>query len=455
MWYEQFPDFLRDKDQRFHIPELDNLVRLAISNLHIPSHRRHKHASDCFYVRRDTMRRYFGKEFTCLLADTDLIKIMGDYSRPDAATYPYQVTQTFRHLLVEFAKDKRSDFALNNFINHAPLKKPMARAIASRDSRVGNSMRATRCQIPAFVEVTLDWPNTTQEKYEEWLNDAEQDPVTRINRYGSESKPSTLVAETLQFASQLIRDREDNERVGIVQNYIESGSGRLYADGWSLQHCPTDLRRAILTNHTEWDFEACHPTILAGKATGYGMEAATLRFYIANRAAVRGNISNDTGVALKDVKTAFNAVMYGAKVTPYERGSLLMTLGQSGYDALTNHDFFRAIVSEMEDIKAELFAEFSQKRGIKNPLGKLKPYNEIKNKNSAVSHIVQGFEAYMLDTVICALTEEGEDASEVKLLQHDGWTTKESALPRLAGALDKIEAATGIAISVDHEKLTP
>jgi len=131
-------------------------VRLAVSNLHIPSHRRHKHASDCFYVPRDTMRRYFGKEFTCLLADTDLIKIMGDYSRPDAATYPYQVTQTFRDLLVEFAKDKRSDFALNNFINHAPLKKPMARAIASRDSRVGNSMRATRCQIPAFVEVTLD-----------------------------------------------------------------------------------------------------------------------------------------------------------------------------------------------------------------------------------------------------------------------------------------------------------
>ena len=71
-------------------------------------------------------------------------------------------------------------------------------------------------------------------------------------------------------------------------------------------------------------------------------------------------------------------------------------------------------------------------------------------RNQQVAHILQGYEALMLDTVVLALADEEGISRQVRLLQHDGWTTDARTLPALTDALEKIESQTGVDISVDH-----
>ena len=56
----------------------------------------------------------------------------------------------------------------------------------------------------------------------------------------------------------------------------------------------------------------------------------------------------------------------------------------------------------------------------------------------------------MLDTVVLALADDEGINRQIKLLQHDGWTTDVRTLPALADALEKIQSQTGISMSVDH-----
>ena len=112
-------------------------------------------------------------------------------------------------------------------------------------------------------------------------------------------------------------------------------------------------------------------------------------------------------------------------------------------------------MDEVEVIKKQMVDDFKRKDGVGNPLGKIKPSEHFKNNNSIASHIIQGYEALMLDIVVRVLADNDGVSRRVNLLQHDGWTTRENSLDELAAALELIEERTGIEMSVDHDTLLP
>ena len=273
--------------------------------------------------------------------------------------------------------------------------------------------------------------------------------MSRLSAYKSPQQPYGLVAETLLLKSNLVVNGL-NGQPGLITKYTESAAGRLYADGWSLQTAPKPLRQAVFTNHTEWDFEACHPAIMAGKAKKYGISCDALKFYIANRAPIRIKIAKETGLSTSEVKTAFTSVLYGARTTTFPDNALFRQLGAEGLAKISENSFFKGLQAEVNATTKALLKAHSGSQGVTNPLGKLLRNHSSVTRNQQVAHIIQGYEAFMLDTVVLALADEEGISHQVRLLLHDGWTTDAETLPALTGALEKIESQTGIDVSVDH-----
>ena len=444
-----FKAFVLSKHPELDEPRLECLLDLAIRNVHIPSIRQHSQHPDCFFSPHQAMRRRYGGDYQQYLKRTGFIQVHGDYSKSDGTTYPYRVTEEFKELLISFAADSLETSAESTPCRPPTVRQPKLRGIASRDSRDGDHKRKTKCQIQAFIPLQLDWPTALNARYAKWINDAQSGDVSRLSAYKSPQQPFGLVAETLLLKSNLVVNGLNGQQ-GLITNYTESAAGRLYADGWSLQTAPKPLRQAVFTNHTEWDFEACHPAIMAGKAKQYGISCDTLDFFTANRAAVRRKIAQETGLTTSEVKTAFTSVLYGANTTTFPDSALFRRLGAEGLANISENWFFKGLQGEVKAISDELLKAYTGSQGVTNKLGKLLPNIAAVTRNQKVAHILQGYEAFMLDTVVLALADEEGISQQVKLLQHDGWTTDADTLPALTVALEKIESQTGIDVSVDH-----
>lgn len=189
---------------------------------------------------------------------------------------------------------------------------------------------------------------------------------------------------------------------------------------------------------------------MAGKAKQYGISCDALHFYVSNRAAIRIRIANETGLSTSEVKTAFTSVLYGANTTTFPDNALFRQLGAEGLTKISENWFFKGLQGEVKAISNGLLKAHTGSQGVTNPLGKLLRNSSAVTRNQKVAHIIQGYEALMLDTVVLALADEEGISRQIRLLQHDGWTTDVSTLPALTDALEKIESQTGIAMSVDH-----
>ena len=442
-----FKAFVLSKHPELEEPRLESLLDLAIRNVHIPSIRQHSQHPDCFFSPHQVMRRRFGGDYQQYLKRTGLIRVHGDYSKSDGTTYPYRVTEGFKELLITFAAHSLEANA--ETFRPPTVRQPKLRGIASRDSRDGNYKRKTKCQIQAFIPLQLDWPTALNARYAKWVKDAQTGDMSRLSAYKSPQQPYGLVAETLLLKSNMVTNGLTGQQ-GLITTYTESAAGRLYAVGWSLQNAPKPLRQAVFTNHTEWDFEACHAAIMAGKAKQHGISCDALKFYIANRAAIRRKIAKETGLATSEVKTAFTSVLYGANMTAFPDNALFRQLGAEGLAKISENWFFKGFEGEVKAISNGLLKTYSEAQGVTNPLGKLLQNHSSVTRNQQVAHILQGYEALMLDTVVLALADEEGISRQVRLLQHDGWTTDARTLPALTDALEKIESQTGVDISVDH-----
>ena len=242
--------------------KLERLVNLALNRVHVPSVHKHRWYPDCFYQRRQEMRSWFGLDYHRYLKETGMIDVVGDYSRSEGMTYPYRVTNDFRAALINFAQNDLSEVDLAQWGELAPVVRVPKAAIASRDARMGDYKRATKCQIPAFVDLSHIEYTDFAATYPRWLEQS----VQHGKNNDSASSPvdaTALVAAALMLKNRLVINRQTGQ-LGVIERYTEANAGRLFAGSGSLQTIPSHFRRVLFTGHTEWDFEACHPAILLG-----------------------------------------------------------------------------------------------------------------------------------------------------------------------------------------------
>jgi len=268
------------------------------------------------------------------------------------------------------------------------------------------------------------------------------------------------VIGTLRLLLMRVVRNPQTQELGVQESYVESRTGRLYGVGLTLQNVPKELRKALFTTYTEWDFEACHAAIVAGYARKVGMPLQTLEFFAHSKAAIRRKMAEQLGLKISDVKTALTTLIYGASISGEASTALVDLLGQEKLSVLKTDPIFREMADELQSIRPVMICNHSERssRGsvIRNALGKDVREADLRNGGpSAMAHIVQGYEAYILDSLIRCLADHDGITREVCLIQHDGFTSRSSVLERLGSAIDAIEADSRIGwrMELSHEVL--
>jgi hypothetical protein len=211
------------------------------------------------------------------------------------------------------------------------------------------------------------------------------------------------------------------------------GNGRLWGiGGFHLQRLPRTAR-AMLYGGTGWwdfDFRACHASILLSLARAYGLETPWFDDYMSNREQINEWISEDIDVPVWKMKRVMNSTIYGQPLSKSSRSSLLQTLGSgAAVDELKIHLYYRMLRDELKDvIRPAVIAKHLKRKEIVNVVGKVRPLEEEDAKNPGtykkvparklLSHILTGYEAWALNTV-CS------NQTDLIVLMHDGWLSEQ------------------------------
>lgn len=238
--------------------------------------------------------------------------------------------------------------------------------------------------------------------------------------------------------------RESEGRFYVVQRYVESKSGRLYGKDINLQTVPRSIKEVALHGLWEYDFENCHYTILYQMAARIGVKCDAIEYYLANKRAVRSAIENEIGISSDQAKTCLISLIYGARFSQRSDDAIPSEIGVDLALKLYEHPFFCLLKDDVHNASRAVIGAWERTRQrIKNEYGKWIRHSEPQSK--VLSHLLQGAEAKMLETVRKLYP------SEIILLQHDGFAS-EVQLDRLK-MTEQILQSTGYKIAIEETRI--
>ena len=129
----------------------------------------------------------------------------------------------------------------------------------------------------------------------------------------------------------------------LPHRYVESDSGRLYANGFNLQNAYRPVRQAALDGCYDYDIENCHFSILEQMSRRHGHECKAICHYLANKKPVRELLATELDIKVKQVKIALLALVYGATFSVDPDHALPKLLGVDKAQALYRHPMFLAL----------------------------------------------------------------------------------------------------------------
>lgn len=240
----------------------------------------------------------------------------------------------------------------------------------------------------------------------------------------------------------------------IPIQYVQSGTGRLYAQRLNLQTCKRELRHAAMEGYWDYDIAACHFAILSQMADKLGRKFPVLDHYVANKSQIRKQLARDLKLREGEVKKVLTATAYGARASKNPAHAIPAEIGEESSKDLYKHPTYIKIKKEISN--AVTFILRNQKlnhRGLVNDHGRLLIYfvkgakvkvNDIP-RHTKIAHLLQGVEAEALQAAVKAC------ANKVILLQHDGFSTSESVDPRMLNRV--VREATGYDLTFEEVKI--
>ncbi len=230
----------------------------------------------------------------------------------------------------------------------------------------------------------------------------------------------------------------------IMQRYVESGSGRLYAQNVNLQTAPRLIKQSALHGLWEYDIQNCHYSIFDQMAQRAGYDAQNIKRYLAGKLKTRMGIASRIGITFEQAKVCLLAIMYGARANAFHENAIADAIGQSAAHLLFQDPVFRNIHEDIKEGRKVILATQRPSRGvIFNAVSK--PISVTQGVPERLAHLIQGVEASMLKEV---LDLHGAD---IVLLQHDGFASRK----RLDGALLErvIHEKTGYRITLEEHQV--
>lgn len=186
------------------------------------------------------------------------------------------------------------------------------------------------------------------------------------------------------------------------------------------------MRQAALHGLYDYDIENCHYSILDQMAGKHGHTCTSIRHYLDNRKSVRDTLAKEFSIKPKQVKVALLALVYGAAFSEKPSSALPKILGSvETAIAFYNHPLFGALGDDIRAARhAILKGPHSQKvfRGNITNMRGLQMAVKGHADRQLLAHLLQGVESMALEAA------HNLYASDIVLLQHDGFTAKSSQL---------------------------
>ena len=227
--------------------------------------------------------------------------------------------------------------------------------------------------------------------------------------------------------------------------YYEYPSGRLYSVGPSLQNDFRELRKAALAGHWDYDIENCHYSLAAQLANRVAIPTPAISDYLARKTEVRKELASITGSPVSGIKKALLALIYGARTGLSKQQAIVETIGLDAAGVLFKQPAFADLAAEVKTIRQPIIDSMQRNRGkVVNPFGKTAPA-DCKTPEQALAFVVQGAEAACLHSVI------NRHGADLRLLQHDGWTSAVRLDPAQLEA--EILEDTGFSVSIEESAL--
>ena len=344
------------------------------------------------------------------------------------------------------------------------IRKPDS-AVASLDTK---GLPTTRWRVAnngdRLTRVPVDIP-TLRKFHQKYSKDADECRRTgQAPRDLLTTSPSLEALLTLRDKTAQVIHMAHKEVAGlgnVLHRYVESSSGRLYADGvGSLQNAPKEIRKAALVGLWDYDVENCHFAIMAQMAKRAGEHCDAIEHYMAHKKPIRAEIAQAVGISIDDTKTCLLALMYGARTTTWHETAIPETIGVDAARRLYALPLFANIANDVKRAGKAILAQHPVNRqgGLVNAFGKSidtksrekqkdKPAKKAPKASQKLAHLVQGVEALALWTCI------ERHPGEIVLLQHDGFT----AIKQLnkAELEQAIQTATGYALALEEKLVQP
>jgi hypothetical protein len=229
--------------------------------------------------------------------------------------------------------------------------------------------------------------------------------------------------------------------------YVEQSTGRLFAEGVSLQSAPREIRNAALAGCWDYDISNCHWSLIDQLATAHGHRCLAIQHYLGSKLKVRQEIAQGAGITIKQAKACLLMVMYGAPTSTYGSASIPQLIGSEAAKRLYATPAFESLHADVLKARATIVKGLKGGKGgwIRNELGL--QISDRKPPKAILAHILQGLEAKALMTVV------KEYGDKVLLCVHDGWVTREQLVVPDVEAL--IRAAIGLDVDIEEARLEP
>jgi len=309
--------------------------------------------------------------------------------------------------------------------------KKVPNAINSK-TKDGHSAHGWRgIDVPNLIKVNLSNLERIKSFY---LNDelAENDSERAKNLYKFLASASLLTQANSDFSSSLIH------------RYVQSRSGRLYAEGSNLQNCPKEIRNAALEGCWDYDINCCHFSILEQMAKKLDFDCPVIRGYVKEKIAFRQAIAKGAGISIAQAKLVLTATIYGARKGLLLTNAIPKAIGIEASQRLYLLPTYKAIASEINKAKQAILERYPHPNG--RYVNAFKMAIQIKEKNASIlSHLMEGVEAAALRAAIKYCK------NEIVLLQHDGFVLRNPI--DFVGLEEAVFRDTGYSFTYDYKQI--
>jgi len=259
-----------------------------------------------------------------------------------------------------------------------------------------------------------------------------QDPATHLaSAYlapGNISHTTNGIIQILKLANNDMKGGQGK----VLHIYNQCSTGRLFAQGVTIQTTPRLIKHAALHGLWEYDFINCHYAIFKQLANREGIKCPAIDAYLKKTNATRERIAEDVGIEIDEAKECLLAILYGANSFEWKDASIPKLIDLRKSKALIRNPDYSAIHKEVQAGRKPILEHWPVKRSqYMNDMNiPIQEYEKPKKKTTKqtakrktpakriLAHLIQGIETKMLNEVFQVY------AGEMILLQHDGFASK-------------------------------